>query len=81
MIRSRLLVVLGVAVLLCVVGLSSRANVAASATVVKWEYKVVRFEKEAEDVLNTAGADGWELASVMGTSRSAGYIFLKRQKQ
>jgi Domain of unknown function (DUF4177) len=79
MIRSRLLLVLGIVVLLCVVGLSGRANMVAPAPAIKWEYKAVYVpggkQKDVEDTLNKAGADGWELAMING------YLIFKRPKQ
>jgi hypothetical protein len=95
MIRSRLLVVLGAVLVLCVVGLSGRANVAAPAPAIKWEYKSIVVNgigDKTEKELNKAGADGWELAGVFSDIRhvgpphaptisTRGYLILKRPAQ
>jgi hypothetical protein len=91
MVRTRLLVLLGAAVLLGLIGVYARAGMSVPTPPIKWEYKVVfargGVQKEIEDALNKSGAESWELAGIYGLVGGSGgnvstngFLIFKRQR-
>ena len=85
-VRVCLITVIAGLVLLVAVGWSRGGPVPAKTN---WEYRVIEFngssktpEKDAEALLNQAGANGWELTSAENSERTPAitYFYLKRAR-